>query len=115
MRYNFHNELKKVKTDPKYVLPLDINKPVTDFLNEIGCKPGSDKVKLFQEKIRYGKIDLIHDDKPTAKLSIQIDCGMADGYKKCEVDKIGKWTIVSTFGVRNSCLDKKKPERCKNG
>ena len=113
MRYNFHTELKKVKSNPKYSLPEDINKPVIDFFSEIGCVPGAEKIKKFQDLIRYGKIDVIHDDVPNAKLSVQIDCGMADGYKKCEVEKKGKWTIVSTYGVRNSNLDKKKIEKGK--
>lgn len=109
-RYNFHEQLASVKKNPGYVLPEDINEPVIKFLEGKGCTVGADKIKNMQKSIKYGAIDLIHDDFPNAKLSVQVDCGMCEGYKKFEINKSGKWTIVTTESVKNKNLDKSKKE-----
>jgi hypothetical protein len=114
MRYNFHEELQKTKENPLYVLPDDINESIIEYLQGIGCSAGAEKVKQFQEKIRYGNIEITHMDVPESAVSIQVDCGMANGYKKEEIEQCGKWIIKTTYSVRNKKLDKKKPERCRN-
>lgn len=107
--YNFHDELRKTKENPNYILPEDINASVIEYLRKIGCEPGSEKVKEFQDHIRYGRIRLIHDDRPDDSIKVQIDCGMADGYEEREIERVGKWTMVTTFSVKNKNLTKKKP------
>jgi hypothetical protein len=108
MRYNFHDQLSNVHKNPKYVLPADINQPVIDFLEKIGCTIGVKLLRKMQQNVNYGSIDLIHDDVPSAKITIQVDCGMAEGYKIYDLEKVGKWNSISYRIVKNKNLDKKK-------
>lgn len=109
MRYKFYEQLTAIKKNPKAVLPADINKPVFDFLERIGCVIGATVLKKFQDKIEYGTIELIRDDVPNAKISLQVDCGMCEGWKQYESNKVGQWTCISYKTVKNANLDKKKP------
>lgn len=110
MRYKFYEQLANVRKNPKTVLPADINKPVFDFLEKIGCTVGVKILKKFQDSVDYGTIDLMRDDVPNAKITLQVDCGMCEGWKQYEVNKDGKWTSVSYKTVKNANLDKKKPK-----
>jgi hypothetical protein len=100
-----------VKKNPNYVLPADINQPVIKFLEEKGCSIGAEKIKKMQENIKYGNIELFHDDFPNAKLTVQVDCGMAEGYRKFEIKKSGKWTMIENESVKNKNLDKSKEKK----
>jgi hypothetical protein len=107
-RYNFHEQLAKIKKDSKYRLPADINAPVQAFLDKIGCEVGIKKLATAQDHINYGTIELIDDRVPNAKLEIQVDAGMAEGWNQYEVEKIGHWTAISYKSIRNDNLTKKK-------
>jgi len=111
MRYNFHDQLRAVKSNPKYVLPADINKPVIDFLAKIGCEIGVKLVEAAQRNINYRTIELVRKDRPHAKLVIQIDCGMAEGYRQYIIDETGDWLATSYDTIKNSNLDKTKPKK----
>jgi hypothetical protein len=116
MRYNFHEQVKKVKENPKYQLPYDINKPVIDYLKSINCTVAIEELKKWQERVRYGAIELVSDLAVNAKLSIQVDCGMASGYKEYRLtrDDKNKWTMICYHTVRNSNLDKSKKKEAKS-
>ena len=108
MAYNFHEQKEAAKKNPRYMLPADINKPVIEFLEKIGCGVGVDIVKDMQNKLNYGLLELASDKVPNAKLSIQMDCGMAEGYKQYEIKTSDGWTAISYKMVKNWNLDKKK-------
>jgi hypothetical protein len=108
MRYNFHDQLASIKRDPKYRLPDDINAPVVSFLKRIGCDIGIEILKRYQDHINYGTIDLINKHTPNAKLSIQVDAGMAEGYTQHEMVEIGDWSAIFYKTIRNDNLTKKK-------
>jgi hypothetical protein len=111
VRYNFHEQLAAIKKNPRHILPADINAPVLQFLEKIGCAIGCEELKKFQNKVDYGTIELIRTDIPNAKISIQTDAGMAEGWKEYEVKRDDKWTAIVYKTVKNSNLDKKKPEK----
>jgi hypothetical protein len=113
MRYKFHDQLELVKKNAAYKLPADINKPVIDFLESIECGIGIKLVKAAQEKIKYCTIELVRQDVPNAKIEIQIDCGMAQGYKQYLIESEGKWRATSYNTIRNSNLDKSKKKEVK--
>lgn len=69
------------------------------------------RAKKYQDRVEYGTIDLIREDIPNAKISIQVDCGMAEGYKQYEINKAGKWTAINYKTVRNYNLDKSKEKK----
>ena len=108
MRFNFHTELAKVKANPKHILPPAINQPIIDFLIGIGCGIGVEIVKKFQYSVDYGTIERMRDDVPNARITIQIDCGMVEGYKQFEIKKDGKWSAIAYKTVKNANLDKRK-------
>jgi hypothetical protein len=111
MRYKFHEQLEAVKRNPSYNLPADINQPVIDFLEKIGCDIGIEKVRFAQKNIKYRTIDIVSDEAPNAKISIQMDCGMAEGRKEYQLERRGKWTVITYDTVRNSNLDKSNPKK----
>lgn len=108
MRYNFHEIKESLKQDPSKKLPDDINSQVIDHFNKIGCPIAEGLIKEFEKHIRYGSIEFIHSDVPAAKISMQIDCGMVDSYKMCELYQDGKWTAIVKYSIRNKKLDKTK-------
>lgn len=108
MRYNFHDQLAAIKYDPRYKLPDDINAPVFAFLKKIGCGIGVDKLQKCQEHINYATIELINKRTPNAKLSIQVDAGMAEGWTQFELTEIDDWTAIVSKTIRNDNLTKKK-------
>lgn len=108
-RYNFHVELAKCKADPKgYRLPEDINDSVYAFLDRLGCVPGKEKLREYQRTLRYGIIEIVSDDTPQVKYTIQVDCGIASLYKKAVISKYGKWNFHDYYTVKNKRLDKTK-------
>jgi hypothetical protein len=111
MRYNFHEQLRAVKSNPHYVLPADINKPVVDFLKRIGCNIGVELVEAAQKNINYRTIELVRKDTPNAKLVIQIDCGMAEGYRQYVINTVDGWVSTAYDTIKNSNLDKTKPKK----
>jgi hypothetical protein len=113
MRYKFHDQLEAVKHNAGYKLPEDINKPVIDFLESIECAIGVKLVKAAQEKIKYCTIELVRQDVPNAKIEIQIDCGMAQGYKQYLIENDEKWRATSYSTIKNYNLDKSKPKEVK--
>lgn len=117
MRYSFHDQLAAIKKNAKHVLPEDINAPVVLFLEKIGCDGGVDRLKKLQKNVDYGTIDLFRDDVPNAKITIEVNAGMAEGYKQYEVDIVGKWRVVCYKSIRNANLDmkRKQPKDVKNG
>jgi hypothetical protein len=108
MAYNFIEQKEAAKKNPRYMLPADINKPVIDFLEKIGCKIGVESIKDMQNKLNYGLVELTSEKVPNAKLSIQVDCGMAEGYKQYEIKKADGWTSTTYKMVKNWNVDKKK-------
>ena len=66
-------------------------------------------IKKFQRSVDYGTIELMREDVPGAKLTIQVDCGMCEGYKQFEIKKDGSWTAIAYKTIKNQNLDKKKP------
>lgn len=116
MRYLFHEQLENVKRDASYVLPSDINDPVIAFLRKIGCEPGIKWLEDMQKRIRYGQCKLVNALGPNKTLEIQVDCGMASGYKVIEKIEKDGWFITTDYTIRNSNLDKRKSnERTING
>lgn len=115
-RYLFHEQLENVKHDASYVLPIDINDPVIAFLRKIGCEPGIKWLEDMQKRIRYGQCQLVNALGPNKTLEIQVDCGMASGYKVIEKIEKDGWFITTDYTIRNSNLDKRKSnERTING
>lgn len=108
MRYNFHDQLAALKNDPQYRLPEDINAPVVAFLEKIGCFIGAKILRRFQDHVNYGTIELINKNAPNAKLSIQVDAGMAEGHSQYEMAIDGNWTAIFYKSIRNDNLTKKK-------
>jgi NADH:ubiquinone oxidoreductase subunit E len=111
MRYNFHEQLAAIKRNPKHVLPADINAPVKAFLQGIGCEAACDELRKLQEHVNYATIDIISAEVPTAKISVQVDAGMAEGWKEFRTVTNGKWTIHICKSIKNANLDKKKREK----
>ena len=107
-KYNFHEQLEKVKGNVNYKLPEDINKPVFDFLEKIGCKIGAETLKTMQDHLNYGQIELRRIDLPNSILSIQVDCGMAEGWKDCELRTDKAWSTSVYKTVKNYNLNKRK-------
>jgi hypothetical protein len=107
-KYNYHEEIEKVKKDPKYTLPLDINKPVFDFLEKIGCDLAVKELQSMQESLNYGQIEINRNDLPNVTLLIQVDCGMAGDWKDHETKKDENWTVRRYKIVKNYNLTKKK-------
>lgn len=110
-RYNFHDELKKVKQNPKYVLPQDINESEKEFFRKKGCELGTEIIEEFEKHVRYGHVDIFHKKVDGKKISMQIDSGMVDGHTTHEIREKGDYTAVITYSVRNKKLDKKKLKR----
>lgn len=107
-KYNFHEELEKIKKNPKYRLPEDINKPVFDFLEKIKCELGIKKLKMMQEHLNYGQIELRRKNLPNSVLTIQVDSGMAEGWKDSENEYDDVWSMSAYKTVKNYNLNKKK-------
>ena len=110
MRYKFHDQLAAIKRNPQHVLPVDINAPVIAFLNKIGCEAGARALADLQTHIDYGTLDLERVDVPGAKISIQVDAGMAEGYRQYETKRSGDWVITKYKTIRNANLDKRRPK-----
>lgn len=110
-KYNFHYELDNIKKNPKYVLPVDINKPVFDFLEKIKCELGVKKLKAMQLHLNYGRIVLRRNDLSNVVLEIQVDCGMAGDWEDCETEKDDVWTATTYKTVKNYNLTKRKPTK----
>ena len=110
MRYKFHEQLDKIRHNPKYVLPGDINAPVHEYLEKIGCKECDELLYEFERDAAYGTIDIIHDDVPAAKITIQVDAGMVGEFKKWDVKKSGKWLLIHYRNVKNANIDKSNPK-----
>lgn len=111
MRYNFHEQHARIKANPKYVLPEDINASVEKYLEDIKCTIGKSTLASMREKASYGKLELIHDDLHNCKIIVQVDCGMAEGYIRHELKKEGKWTLIKSISIKNSNLDKTNKEK----
>jgi hypothetical protein len=112
MRYKFYEQRDKIKKDPKYKLPADINAPVYEFLDGIKCKAGREALKSLEDCVGYGTIEIVNDDLPNAKIVIQVDSGMAEGRKEhLPPDKDGKWNVFTYKTVKNYNLDKKNPTK----
>jgi hypothetical protein len=111
MRYSFFDQLAAIRANPGHVLPADINAPVFAFLAKIGCAAGADSLKRLQNHVAYGTIELVSDDQPGATLTIQVDSGMAEGWKIAESTKQGKWAVLVYKTIKNSNLDKSKPKK----
>jgi hypothetical protein len=107
-RYNFHDQLAAIRCNPAYKLPENINAPVIAFLEKIGCVIGIKILKRYQEHVNYGTIELFDKKAPNAKLSIQVDAGMAEGYNQFEKNEEGDWTAISYKSIKNDNLTKKK-------
>ena len=107
-RYNFHDQLASIRRDPNYTLPENINAPIVAFLEKMGCAIGKKILSRFQNHVNYGTIELFNKKTPNAKLSIQIDAGMAEGFNKYEIEEDGDWTAVSYKSIKNDNLTKKK-------
>jgi outer membrane protein OmpA-like peptidoglycan-associated protein len=115
-RYLFHEQLENVKRDASYILPNDINEPVILFLKKIGCDPGIKWLEDMQKRIRYGQCQLVNVLGQNKTLEIQVDCGMASGYKVIEKIEKDGWFMTTDYTIRNSNLDKRKSnERAING
>jgi hypothetical protein len=107
MRYNFHEMLSKIKANPRFVLPSDINEPVYRFLDKIGCKIGCTTLRRLEQSVGYGQIELVRDDIPNAKISIDVAAGMVGEWKEFILLTGDKWTCISYKNVKNSNLDKR--------
>jgi hypothetical protein len=114
MRYNFHDELAKIRANPKHVLPLDINSPIKGFLQKIGCELAIDELTKLQNCVGYATIEICNSDLPSHKISIQVDSGMASEYKDFKVKNDGKWSVAVCKTVKNSNLDKRRVKDEKN-
>jgi len=113
MRYNFYDQLARIKKNANYALPEDINKPVTDWLYKIGCKIGAERVIDAQKKVQYKTIDLTNKKVPDAKISIQVSAGMVGERKEWEKKEDGEWVVLEYSTVKNPNLDKHKPKETK--
>lgn len=114
MRYSFYDQLAKIRKNPYHILPEDINQPIIEWLNKIGCSPGAAAVMEAQKNVGYQKIELIHEKAPNAKIIIQVDSGMVGERKEWEKKNIGPWEMIITKTVKNPNLDKKKPPKKRN-
>ena len=113
MKYSFFDQLAKLKANPNHQLPPDINVPVIEWLDSIGCEVGAALISDFQARVRYGGIDLIHDDNPNAKISLQVDAGMIGERREHEIKRQGKWTAYIYRTIKNPNLDKHRPREKK--
>lgn len=113
MRYNFFDQLKKLKADPGHQLPQDINQPMIEWLEKIGCDIGAELVSDAQVKVRYEGIELVHDANPNAKIAMQIDAGMVGERREYEVKRSGKWTAFIYRTIKNPNIDKHRPKEKK--
>lgn len=107
-KYNYYQMLHNVKKNTSYVLPEDINKPVEDYLEKIGCSVGVEKLKKLRSCIGYDKISLSREDIPEAEIVINISCGMADGYTQHKTTVKNGWTCRETKTIRNYNLYRSK-------
>jgi len=110
MKYNFFEWRDKIKADPSIRLPDDINKPVVDWLDSIGCEVGKGVVESAQEKVQYMGVEIVHDDQPGAKISFQIDMGMIGERRIYKTIKDGPWTVHTYKTIKNWNIDKRKPK-----
>ncbi len=110
MRHNFHEHLEALKRDPKHILPSDINKHVSDFLEKIGCDVGADELNEFQKFTQYGRMEIFNDNVPNSKITIQFDGGMANGREDYKQIIKGSWKIFTYKTIRNANLDKTRPK-----
>jgi len=113
VKYNFFDQLEKLKADPNHQLPADINKPMIEWLEKIGCGLGADLIADAQVKVRYEGIELVHDDNPNAKIAVQIDAGMVGERREYEIKRKGKWTAFVYRTIKNPNLNKQRPREKK--
>ncbi len=108
MKYNFFEQLDKVKKDPYYTLPEDINFPIIEYLERIGCGCAIRKLKYYQDHVKYGTIEIVNDKIPNAKITIHVDCGMVGERKEWKMSKDGDWSVIEYSTVKNPNLTKEK-------
>jgi hypothetical protein len=106
-RYNFHDLKAAFQKDPaNFKLPVDVNEPVKEALNKIGCDVGVEFLSGIEKRCGYGGVVLVHDDAPHKRIQIDVACGMAEGRTDFEEVKKGKWTAFSYRTIKNKNLDK---------
>ena len=106
MKYNFFEELSKIKAEPYYELPENINKPIIDWLKSIKCKIGAVIVAEMQKRVNYGTVELVNKNVPSGKITIQVDAGMVYERKSFETRTEGDWVATITRTFKNPNLDK---------
>jgi hypothetical protein len=106
--------LAKIRENPSFVLPSDINAPVYRFLEKIGCAIGIESLKQMEAHIAYGQLELMRSDIPNAKITITVDAGMVGEWKEYLLCKNGAWSCIAYKNVKNSNLDKRNIHKGEN-
>lgn len=111
MRYSFFEEKAKIEKNPDYTLPDDINQPIIDWLEKIGCAFGANEVKIAQQNVAYRKFEIVNRTINNATITLQMQCGMITERKEVQQKSEGNWVVSVTKTVKNPKISKYRPRK----
>ena len=106
--YNYFDMRGKLEADRNFILPADINKPVSDYFKSIGCNVAVKWIERVQKNVMCNRLELVSKKDPAIRIKIQADFGMIEGYDKISNVDLSEWEGKDYGHIKNTNLSKRK-------
>jgi hypothetical protein len=106
--YNYFHIRDDIRTGKASALPVDINAPVKEAFEKIGCKIAIEWINRVEKSFLCATIKIHIKKEVNVERIIKADYGMIEGWDKVTI--LNTDNAVENVHIKNKNLNKRKPK-----